>query len=381
MAPRIQTGRVSNTILPYLSSSTSSSSSSFSPLCPSSQSLSRQFSATAASQTKLRRQMFEWLNTEGAAYKHHIPNETNYLKGVRDFEAGPAKPFPNNRNFISESVLSEDLRNKVYELVVEQKKSIRAVSVQLGIDMRRVGAVVRLVELERRQQAQGKPMAKPYARAVHEMIPVTQLADPNERQTYHEPINDLPAHPTTGAQIFYPVPESRSFTRVDAGRVFSAAPALEHSRKDEFAHPSDLADVVFEKPGSIEWVGKGDNARQVLQPADVRIPHPQLVQLDRDRAAFPTERRAVGERHAQRLERQEKNEEKLREKARSRREDSIKHVEPEGGRFDFRIKDAVFSEQTVGQDGRAPWAPGRRYGVPTNDRKRGTVKIPTRVEA
>lgn len=213
------------------------------------------------------------------------------------------------------------------------------------------------------------------------MVPVTPLSLPGERQQFHEPINDLPAHPSTGAQIFYPVPESRSFTRVDAGRVFSGAPAMENNVASEISHPSDLAEEVNQNPQSIEWVGKGANARQVLQPADVRIPHPQLVQLEIDRTLYPNERRAVAQRHAQRLERQEVAEKKRRDRAQAHRENSIKHVEPEGGRFDYRIQDAVFTKETTGTDGRAPWAPGRRYGVPTNDRKRGTVKIPTRVEA
>lgn len=221
----------------------------------------------------------------------------------------------------------------------------------------------------------------PYARAVHEMVPTTPLAQDGERQQFHEPINDLPAHPTTGPQIFYPVPESRAFTRVDAGRVFSGAPALEREVAEKITHPSDLAEKAIENPNSIEWVGKGENARQVLQPADVRIPHPQLVKLELDRAAFPEERRKVAQLHAERMERQEKVEKERRERAQSRREKSIKHVEPDGGRFDYRFSDAVFTAETTGKDGRAPWAPGRRYGVPTNDRKRGMVKIPTRVEA
>lgn len=211
------------------------------------------------------------------------------------------------------------------------------------------------------------------------MVPTTPLAQAGERQTYHEPINDLPVHPATGAQIFYPVPESRPFTRVDAGRVFSGAPTLEKKVSDKITHPSDLVEDVIQKPGSIEWVGKGDNARQVLQPADVRIPHPQLVQLARDRAAFPEERRTVTQRHTERLERQEKAEKERAAHAAERRNRNTETIEPQDSRFSFRIKDAVVSEETVGKNGRAPWAPGRRYGVPTNDRTRGTVKIPTRV--
>ncbi|KAF7717816.1 Uncharacterized protein PECH_008460 [Penicillium ucsense] len=385
MAPRIQPQRVSNALLPYLTSSTSSSTSSITPTSTplSSPILSRQFSVTPAPQTRLRRQMFLWLTTKGAALKHHTPGETNYLTGrdKDDKSGGNPRPFPGNSSFLSESVLSEELRNEIYVRVVEKKKSVRAVSVEFGVDMKRIAAVVRLVELERRQRAQGKPLALPYARAVHEMVPTTPLAQEGEHPVYHESINDLPAHPSTGAQIFYPVPESRSFNRVDAGRVFSGAPALEIDVAAKISHPSDLIDDIVQNPNSIEWVGKGGNARQVLQPADVRIPHPQLVQLERDRKAFPNERRTVTERHNERLKKQEEAEQKRREVAQARREKSVQHVEPEGGRFNYRIQDAKFTKETVGVDGRAPWAPGRRYGIPADDRKRGIVKIPTRVEA
>lgn len=60
------------------------------------------------------------------------------------------RPFPLNPNFVSQSVLSEELRNEIHNRVVVQGKSVRAVSVELGVEMRRVGAVVRLVELERK---------------------------------------------------------------------------------------------------------------------------------------------------------------------------------------------------------------------------------------
>lgn len=102
--------------------------------------------------------MFEWLNNEGAPLKHHIPGETNYLTRLKqrggDDGSVNNRPFPNNQNFVSESILSEELRNEVYKRVVTQKKSVRVVSVELGIDMKRIAAVVRLVELETRQRKQ-----------------------------------------------------------------------------------------------------------------------------------------------------------------------------------------------------------------------------------
>lgn len=100
--------------------------------------------------------MFKWLDTDGAEFKSHVPGQMNYVRSKRAIEEDmrPRKPFPANFNFFSEPILSEELRNEVYEQVVKKKKSVRAVSVEYGIDMRRVGAVVRLVELEKRSRAQ-----------------------------------------------------------------------------------------------------------------------------------------------------------------------------------------------------------------------------------
>ena len=64
------------------------------------------------------------------------------------------RPFPLNSNFVSQSILSEDLRNEIWKRVQEQGKSVRQVSIEMGVDMRRVAAVVRLVEVERRMRAE-----------------------------------------------------------------------------------------------------------------------------------------------------------------------------------------------------------------------------------
>lgn len=102
--------------------------------------------------------MFAWLNTAGATYKNHVAGETNYLENPRS-RGGPPKPFPNNENYTSEAVLSEELRNEIYTRVVKKKRSVRAVSAELGVEMKRIAAVVRLVELENRQKAQVRTTA------------------------------------------------------------------------------------------------------------------------------------------------------------------------------------------------------------------------------
>ena len=137
--------------------------------------------------------MFGWLNGPGKAFKDPLPGSTNYLgaydrkgrllRGMKNGSdnqkakvAGQAegaseeenekesklekegmhdlRPFPHNTTFYSQSVLSEELRNEIYRRVKVLGQPVRLVSAQLGVDMRRVGAVVRLVEIEQRWRAE-----------------------------------------------------------------------------------------------------------------------------------------------------------------------------------------------------------------------------------
>lgn len=68
-----------------------------------------------------------------------------------------------------------------------------------------------------------------------------------------------------------------------------------------------------------------------------------------------------------------------KEAAVRRQEENTDKVAPEDSRFEFRISDVVVSKETTGADGRGAKAPGRRYGVPSYERKKGEVKIPTSV--
>lgn len=166
MPPRIQTQRVSNSVLPYLSPNTStfvsSSSSSSCTSLPSSTSCPRRtFSSTPAAQTRLRSHMFEWLNSEGRKLQYHEPNVYKYVTNLKDLgkdSMGPEqlskRPFPLNQNFVSEPILSEEMRAEIYKRVTQDKKSVRAVSIELKVDMRRVAAVVRLMEMEKAWRSQ-----------------------------------------------------------------------------------------------------------------------------------------------------------------------------------------------------------------------------------
>ncbi|EON65633.1 hypothetical protein W97_04872 [Coniosporium apollinis CBS 100218] len=350
----------------------------------------RPFSNSTPRASRLRRRMFAWLQGPGRAFKEPLPGSTNYLgaydrsgalirgrglerraqgqreegkhasdgaedeavgvdalseekerlereaKEKREGELPPEtledlRPFPLNREFRSQAVLSEELREAIWERVVKGGESVRGVSAALGVAMERVAAVVRLKEVEREWVKKNKPLALPYARAVLAMLPQTPL-DTRIKPRAHESINDLPVHQATTTQLFHPVSESRHFTRVDAGLVF--------------------------------------DSRLPLLPADARIPHPELVAQ-----ASMTRTQAVEAQKA--LDEKEKEERKQREEKRKKREARDKVVQ--GRRWDFVFHEV--SVESVGEDGRSARGVGWRYGFPHEDRKRGQVKIPRRVEA
>ncbi|ETI23465.1 hypothetical protein G647_05267 [Cladophialophora carrionii CBS 160.54] len=391
----------------------------------------RSFSSSPSlSQTKLREQFWAWLNGPGENFRYPLPASTNYLsaydrrgnllrgkdqeqnvQGESSKEKSPddpmtadeealeaaatetdrqgqgytlpkeslddLRPFPLNKNFVSQSILSEELRNEIWERVQQHGKSVRQVSMEMGVDMRRVAAVVRLTEVERRMKAEGKPLAIPYARAVHGMVPLTTL-NPHTRlpSEPHESINDLEQHPLTFPQLFYPTSESRAFNRTDAGRVFSGAPRLPDDQETAIAEGTHEA----WRDNRTEIIGRLGSTRPVLKPADSRIPHPHLIAFEKDkldRSLTPLERRA---RHRERLQRDEEKRQAL--KARQRGEDEAKKTRVDLGRWQLVVTEVQSTRQGVGIDGRGSGkgAVGQRYGVPSQERKKGRVKIPTKVD-
>lgn len=150
----------------------------------------------------------------------------------------------------------------------------------------------------------------------------------------HESINDLPVHRATEIQIFHPVSESRHFTRRDAGKVFDPE----------------------------------------LKPAEDRVPHTELVQLEKWKfESIQREDRVRLQREKDAKEVQSR--EVLERKKKEREARDIRKVETD--RTQFRFQD--IRVESRGPKGRSKEGVGVRYGMPHEDRKKGQIKIPTRV--
>lgn len=175
-------------------------------------------------------------------------------------------------------------------------------------------------------------MAVPYAKAVMGMLPRSHLEDGDGP---FEPINDIHVHSYTQQQLFVPVPESRHFTRADAAKAF------------------------------------GDH----ILPPEEKMRIPELLQFEKDVAA------GVDRHEARRafLDAAATSEKRLAEREAARRQRAEENkVRIDSGRFEFRFE--KINVDSSGKDGRARGGVGWRYGVPHNDRRRGAVKIPTKVE-
>ncbi|KAL8809023.1 MAG: hypothetical protein Q9200_003801 [Gallowayella weberi] len=327
--------------------------------------------------------MYRWLNGPGAAFRDPLPGSTNYLNAYDPqgnlirAKAGPTTtsgtqsgskttgeegdldlgtggnlldqnvaggkpipketvddlvPFPLNRSFRSQPVLSEELRDEIYRRISKEGKSVRTVSDELKVEMRRVGAVFRLKTIENQWIQEGKTLATPYAKAVNAMLPKTPLKTP---PLPHEPINDLPVHSATTRQLFHPVPESMHFNRESAAKAFS----------------------------------------RDLLAADKRIPHPEMIELAK--VAFEHRGRDdIVKNRRNELEQEEAAVQNLKREQKAAREAAAKKIET--SRWQFRFE--PIKAESAGRDGRARGGVGARYGIPPQDRKKGQIKIPTKVE-
>ena len=118
-----------------------------------------------------------WMTTHGKNFRDPLPGSTNYLgayningeliramydrgdssngtstKGNKPLpreQDSDLMPFPQNRSFRSERVVNEAMREDIWKKVMKDGQSVKTVSAQLGVEMSRVGAIVRLKEIEK----------------------------------------------------------------------------------------------------------------------------------------------------------------------------------------------------------------------------------------
>lgn len=82
--------------------------------------------------------------------RRHEREDTEERGGIPPERQSDMRPYPHNSQFQSQAVLSEDLREKLYQLVAVDGLDLKSVSATFGVDIRRVAAVVRLKTIEKK---------------------------------------------------------------------------------------------------------------------------------------------------------------------------------------------------------------------------------------
>lgn len=276
--------------------------------------------------------MQEWFKKHGKDLKTHTPGQPNYLSSNNS--GSPSRPFPSNSAFISQPVLCEEARELIWNKVMVKWESVKAVSAELGVDQRRVAAVVRMKEVEKDWEANGQKLAKVYSKAVLDMVPTHSYPQHKPIQAL-EPINEIHVHGYTMQQLFVPTSESRHFTREDAAKAFH---------------------------------------HTMLSP-DERVPHRELVEMEKRVKDGMKQKESWDQFKKEAKKSEDDRELKIFAVAEKERKNTTTVTT---GRFDFRIK--PISADDVGKDGRSRAGVGWRYGIPFEDRKKNQVKIPTKID-
>ena len=165
------------------------------------------------------------------------------------------------------------------------------------------------------------------------MLPTRTIKEDIQSRPF-EPINELHVHPYTMQQLFWPTSESRRFTREDAAKAF----------------------------------------HETMLSADKRVPHPELIQMEREIASGLAPFDASGRFKRAVMESERRAAEESARKAALKEKNTIR---VSSKRFEFRFE--KYNSELVGPKGKARSAVGWRYGAPYYDRAKGEIKIPTSV--
>ncbi len=105
--------------------------------------------------TSYRRNMFKFLEDVVSPLDDATRAGPRYLPAdAASGDNAGRHPFPANRHFNSDPVLSESFREMIWRRAVPGGESLKVLSAEIGVDLRRVAAVVRLKEVEKKWEAE-----------------------------------------------------------------------------------------------------------------------------------------------------------------------------------------------------------------------------------
>ncbi|KAG7854553.1 hypothetical protein KL939_004826 [Ogataea angusta] len=136
-------------------------------------------------------------------------------------------PFSLNRFTVTNTMVSEDMKKQLVSEVLDEGKALLEVAVKYKMKIQRIEALVKLHEIEKQYQEEGKitPTMEKFADVMYKAFP---LFDP---EVHGENLTEIPIPSETLHSRFVTIAESEPFGPVDAAKEFGLEPAAETLRK------------------------------------------------------------------------------------------------------------------------------------------------------
>ncbi|CAR29590.1 hypothetical protein ZYGR_0AD02730 [Zygosaccharomyces rouxii] len=139
------------------------------------------------------------------------------------------QPFPGNRNCLTNHVISEDLKMRIYNEIQVEGLSTQQVSQNYGLKIPRVEAIVKLMEIEKKWEKHNRitPELEVMSSTLYKMFPVFEP----ESKLARENLSEIPVPQRALSSRFLTIAESEPFGPVDAAKVLELEPAAQTLEK------------------------------------------------------------------------------------------------------------------------------------------------------
>ncbi|KAL3229734.1 Small ribosomal subunit protein mS45 [Nakaseomyces bracarensis] len=144
-------------------------------------------------------------------------------------ESRALQPFPSNPHCKTNYMVSNELKDQIYNDIVVNKLSTQQVSQNYGLKIPRVEAVLKLASIEKKWEKNNriKPELKTMSETLYKMFP---LFTPEIQHT-RENLSEIPVPQKALSSRFLTIAESQPFGPIDAAEVLELEPAVKTLEK------------------------------------------------------------------------------------------------------------------------------------------------------
>ena len=143
--------------------------------------------------------------------------------------ANMLQPFPSNPHCKTNYIISNELKEEIYELIQVQGQSTQQVSQKYGLKIPRIEAIVKLMTIEKKWESHNRisPSLDTFAKTMYGMFPIFEP----ELTFQRENLSEIPVPEKTLSSRFITIAESEPFGPVDAAEVLELEPAVKTLEK------------------------------------------------------------------------------------------------------------------------------------------------------